>query len=126
MAHRDTCTQQRNLPVDDQIALLKEAFELSQLRFNSLFHVEMGTRECGQSPTAWFLSLKIMAMFAELCSHMTQHTGSGCAPRTHRLTAPHAGTVQHHRVLLAQYGSTGKPAREQAALTHSRIPAPRT
>ncbi|XP_007532164.1 nuclear receptor subfamily 1 group I member 2 isoform X2 [Erinaceus europaeus] len=39
----------RNLPIEDQISLLKGAtFELCQLRFNTMFNAETGTWECGR------------------------------------------------------------------------------
>ncbi|KAK2493770.1 hypothetical protein MC885_007454 [Smutsia gigantea] len=39
----------RNLPIEDQISLLKGAtFELCQLRFNTVFNAETGTWECGR------------------------------------------------------------------------------
>ncbi|XP_062966413.1 nuclear receptor subfamily 1 group I member 2 [Cynocephalus volans] len=39
----------RDLPIDDQISLLKGAtFELCQLRFNTVFNAETGTWECGR------------------------------------------------------------------------------
>lgn len=39
----------RDLPIEDQISLLKGAsFELCQLRFNTVFNAETGTWECGR------------------------------------------------------------------------------
>lgn len=39
----------RGLPIEDQISLLKgAAFELFQLRFNTVFNAETGTWECGR------------------------------------------------------------------------------
>lgn len=39
----------RGLPIEDQISLLKgAAFELCQLRFNTVFNAETGTWECGR------------------------------------------------------------------------------
>lgn len=39
----------RDLPIEDQISLLKgAAFELCQLRFNTVFNAETGTWECGR------------------------------------------------------------------------------
>lgn len=39
----------RNLPIEDQISLLKGAtFELCQLRFNTVFNAETGMWECGR------------------------------------------------------------------------------
>ncbi|XP_036099268.1 nuclear receptor subfamily 1 group I member 2 [Molossus molossus] len=39
----------RRLPIEDQISLLKgAAFELCQLRFNTVFNAETGTWECGR------------------------------------------------------------------------------
>lgn len=39
----------RDLPIEDQISLLKGAtFELCQLRFNMVFNAETGTWECGR------------------------------------------------------------------------------
>ncbi|KAM6225190.1 nuclear receptor subfamily 1 group I member 2 [Rhynchocyon petersi] len=39
----------RDLPIEDQISLLKgAAFEVCQLRFNTVFNAETGTWECGQ------------------------------------------------------------------------------
>ena len=39
----------RDLPIEDQISLLKgAAFELCQLRFNTVFNAETMTWECGR------------------------------------------------------------------------------
>lgn len=39
----------RDLPIEDQISLLKgAAFELCQLRFNTVFNAETRTWECGR------------------------------------------------------------------------------
>lgn len=39
----------RDLPIEDQISLLKGAtFELCQLRFNTVFNTDTGTWECGR------------------------------------------------------------------------------
>lgn len=44
-----SCPHCRDLPIEDQISLLKGAtFELCQLRCNTVFNAETGTWECGR------------------------------------------------------------------------------
>lgn len=98
----------RNLPIEDQISLLKGAtFELCQLRFNTVFNAETGMWECGrlsyclEDPAGGFqqLLLEPVLKFHYMLKKLQLHQEEYVLMQAIALFSPdRPGVVQRHVV----------------------------